>query len=479
MKLIGRIFNELKDFNRNFTLEALADQFQPKIQEILRKYQKDRQRRSKLTPLLTVWLILTLPLRRDLNYHNVLAWMLSGLRSLGGKIPRHPVKDGAITHARKRIGTAVLQDLFVASREIACQPIRDFHGRTSVALDGTGLTMPDTPSNFKHFAKPGTGRGNAAFPQLRMVAMVVTALHAIFDFAFAPIVGKGNGERSLAQQLVLKYATEGLLYLLDRGFFGIKLLNAIIQKGADFIVCVPEHVKLQRIRNSQKPDGSYRAYLAGKIEDPAGPDENGRKRWLTFIHPVRVIEYQIRGFRKRRLATTLFDFNIPAREIASHYHKRWEIELVYDSIKTHQCARRTGQCQTVFRSKRPDLVEQELYAMITTYNLLRSLINQAAAKHHLDPLSISFVDALQTVIDAIPLLRRAPTPLLVELYQQLLDDIASCVLKRRRRKRVYPRVVKVKMSNFKLKRAKDKELFRDFETAIKIYGEASWQVKDH
>ncbi|MBI4585824.1 MAG: hypothetical protein HY717_17580, partial [Planctomycetes bacterium] len=91
--------------------------------------------------------------------------------------------------------------------------------------------------------------------------------------------------------------------------------------------------------------------------------------------------------------------------------------------------------------------------------------------HDLDPLSISFVDALQTVIDAIPMMRRAPSQLLVELYEQLLDDIASCVMKRRRRKRAYPRVVKVKMSNFKLKRAKHQELFRDFETETKIYGE--------
>ncbi|MBI4583965.1 MAG: transposase domain-containing protein [Planctomycetes bacterium] len=171
MKFIGRIFKELKDFNGNFTLEALANHFQPRIPDVLRKHQKDRQRQSKLSPLLTVWLILTLPLRRELNYHNVLAWLLSGLRFLGGKIPRHPVQDGAITHARQLIGTALFRDLFAASRELACQPIRDFHGLTSVALDGTGLTMPDTPSNLERFGKPGTARGQAAFPQLRMVAI--------------------------------------------------------------------------------------------------------------------------------------------------------------------------------------------------------------------------------------------------------------------------------------------------------------------
>ena len=112
---------------------------------------------------------------------------------------------------------------------------------------------------------------------------------------------------------------------------------------------------------------------------------------------VRVIEYQIPGFRKRRVATNLLDSEILASEIVRHYHRRWEIELAYDELKTHQCARRKGQCQTVLRSKLPDLVEQEIYAMVTVYNLLRELINEAARKHDLDPLSISFVGALRTL----------------------------------------------------------------------------------
>ncbi|MHC4407228.1 MAG: IS4 family transposase [Planctomycetota bacterium] len=471
MKIFGRLFQELEDVSGNFTVEAVANDFQPKIEESLKKHEKDGQRKSKLSPLLTVWVILVLPLRRDLNYHNVLSWLLSGLRSLGGNIPRDPVEDGAITHARKRIGVDVIRDLFYASRDVACQLVADFHGLVSIAIDGTTMTMPDTAANLKRFGKPCTGRGKAAFPQLRLVALVATAVHAISDMAFAPIRGKGTGERTLALELILRNAGEGILYLLDRGFYGFDLLHAILQKGAHFIVCVPKGPKLQRIRKSGRDDGSYLAWLVGKTENPAGPGPDGRKRWIPVEYQVRVIEYQIKGFRKRRLVTTLIDFNIPARDIVRHYHKRWEIELVYDAIKTHQCARRKGQCQTVFRSKRPDLVEQELYAMVTIFNLLRNLINQAAEKHELDPLSISFIDALQAVIDAIPGLQRSPSQLLTHLYEQLLDDIASCVMDRWRRPRAYARVVKVKMSNFKLKRPGHKEIQRDFETQTKIFGE--------
>ena len=147
------------------------------------------------------------------------------------------------------------------------------------------------------------------------------------------------------------------------------------------------------------------------------------------------------------------------------------MELAYDSIKTHQFATRTGQSRTILRSKLPDLVEQEIYAMMTLYNLLRDLINNAAVKHELDPLAISFVDALHAVVDAIPGMQRAPVERLPGLYDQLLDDIAACAMKRWRRKRAYPRVVKVKMSNFRLKRPEHGETRRDFDAETKILGE--------
>lgn len=213
------------------------------------------------------------------------------------------------------------------------------------------------------------------------------------------------------------------------------------------------------------------ALLPGKVEDPNGPWPNGRRRWIEVSQKVRVIEYQIKGFRRTRLATSLLDPTIEAVELVHHYHKRWEIELAYDAIKTHQCATRTGQPKTIIRSKLPELVEQELFAMLTLYNLLRDLINQSAKKHGLDPLAISFVDTLQAVIDAVPLMQRAPAERLRFLYEQLLEDIAHCEMKRWRRKRAYPRVVKVKMSNFQLKRSCHKQTFRDFEAETKIFGQ--------
>ena len=472
MNFIGKARESFKHVSEDFTVEVLARDLQPVILETLRKHGKDRQRKSVLSPLLTVWLTLGLPLRRELSYHGVLDWLVSGLRSLGWNLPRRSVKDGAITHARKRMGVAVFLDLFKASAEIAGKVRADFHGMVSVAVDGTTMTMPDTKLNLLEFGKPRSGRGVAAFPQVRLVGLVATSVQALVGVAAGPCCGKGTGERTLGMKLILENARQGFLFLLDRGFYGFDLLHAIFEKGAHWIVRVPKSVKLEPIRKSRLPDGSYFAWLIGKVEDPAGPDARGRKRWIKVKHKVRVVRYQIKGFRSTRLATSLLDSAIEAKELVREYHRRWEIELAYDSVKTHQCGTRTGQCPTVLRSKRPDLVRQEIYAMLTIYNLIRALIQEAAVRHGLDPLSISFVHTLCTVIDAIPGMRRAPAQRLKDLYQQLLEDIARGVMTRRRRPRSYPRVVKIKMSKFKLKRLRHKEIHRNFLSETRILGEA-------
>lgn len=473
MRILGTLTQRLEDIGRRFTVEVFGRDVQPLIQDALEKHNKHLQRKSKLTPELTVWMVLGLCLRREISCKNTLRWLLTGLRSRGLKIPHDTVAAGAITHARRRIGVDVLRDLFYGTGAKVSELPADFYGFLSLAVDGTTLTMPDTPANSERFGRPGSRRGKAAFPQARVVAMVATAVHLIYDVAIGPYVGKGTGERTLATQLILKNAREGILLLLDKGFYGFDLLDAIVQRCAAFVVAVPDGVKLKPIRKSRQPDGSYLAWLDGEVEDPAGPSPNGRNRWKKVRRKVRVIEYQIPGFRRRRIATSLLDFNISARDLVRHYHRRWEIELAYDELKTHQCARRTGQCPTILRSKLPELVEQEIYGMLTVYNLLRDLINEAARKHKLDPLSISFVDALQTILNAIAVLAAAPAQRLRDLYERLLDDIAACRMTQWRRPRAYPRVVKVKMSNFERKKPQNVGEHRDFNADMEILGEAA------
>jgi hypothetical protein len=215
------------------------------------------------------------------------------------------------------------------------------------------------------------------------------------------------------------------------------------------------------------PDGSYLSVVKKKIEDISG-HKGKRKKWKEVQITVRVIIFQIPGFQPVRLITTLLDPSIVAIEIIKHYHKRWDIEISYDEIKTHQCATLKGHEPTIFRSKRSDLVEQEFYAMLTIYNLTRELIFEAANKHGSIPLHISFLDTLQLIFESVPFISIADKIKKNETINYLLKMIAESLIDRPRRHRSNPRVVKIKMSNFKRKRRTDKSEYRDFEKDIEI-----------
>ena len=168
------------------------------------------------------------------------------------------------------------------------------------------------------------------------------------------------------------------------------------------------------------------------------------------------------------MITSLLDPAITAKEIVIHYHKRWDIEIAYDEIKTHQCATLKGRMPTILRSKRADLVEQELYAILITYNLIRSLITEATDKEGGNPLLISFLDTMQTIIESAPHMSAEKLCRRKKSRDYLLKMIAESKIDRPRRPRSNPRVVKVKMSNFKRKRKKDKSEYRNFEEDILI-----------
>jgi hypothetical protein len=457
----------------SFSFKPFSSILQPLIEEALAEQGKDKFRKGTiLIPQLLVWLVLALTVRRDLNCQKVLNWLVSGLRWMQLLLPAKGtlVQEGAISHARVKMGVEVFRALFVKLTD-ACQKLNaDFHGLVTVIFDGTTGKMPDTESNENEFKRPKSGRGKGAFPQMRIMALMAWSARVIMDIAYAAYSGKGTGERTLAMQILDQISLKNLLFLLDAGLYSFELLWKAAEKGHKFITKAPKTVKLKPLRILS--DGSYLARLKGKVLDPdAPPTKSGRRRWKQVSLLVRVIRVEIPGYRPVTLVTNLLDPAISAREIALHYHKRWDIEIAYDEIKTHQCVTLRGQSPTTFRSKRADLVQQELYALVIMYNLVRLLIAQAATKQDKDPRFISFLDSLQHIIDAAPIMTADPTGQDVEKLDHLLDVIADCDIDRPRRQRINPRVVKIKMSNFRKKNDSHKTKHRNIEKELKIIWE--------
>lgn len=458
------------DLAQAFSLAPLDALLQPLIDETLKEQGQDTSRKGTvLFPRLLIWLVLVLTLRRDLNYDRALNWMVSGFRWLTEKLPAQSklVSDGAISHARVKLGVGVFRSLFDKLVKTLPPLVPDFHGRVSVVFDGTTGSMPDTEQNRAEFGKPGTRRGQAAFPQVRLMALLAVMPRRLLDIAWAPYRGKGTGERALLWEILARQACQGLLFLLDAGLYSFELLRHFQQQEGAFIIKTPAQVKPRRLQ--RLADGSWLAEVTGKIADPetsAAP--NGRQRWHSVTLSVRILRIEIPGFRPFCLMTNLLDPTLTAREIALHYHQRWDIEIAYDEIKTHQCATLRGQAPTTFRSKLPDLVKQEVYALAITYNALRALISQAATPQGQDPRSLSFLEVLQHILDAAPVLSALPLEQRESKRGYLLTLLADCHIDRPRRPRLNPRVVKVKMSKFACKNASHQSQTREITKELKI-----------
>ena len=440
----------------------------PMIQEVLDEKGLNKFRKgSILIPRVLIWLVLSMTLRRDLSADNVFSWMMSGFRWIKAILPAKAkiVTDGAISKARACLGIEPFECLLEKQMAAFDNLPRDFHGLVSYIFDGTTGSMPDTDENRAYFHKPSSQKGQAGFPLVRIMALLAFPVRLVVKVAYAPYSGKGTGERTLVMQILESTVLQDALFLLDAGLYSFKLIYTILQKDGHFLIKVPSNFTVKIIK--KLADGSYIAIVSGKIIDPdAQPRSDGKNSWKKVEITVRLIRYQIPGFKTVTLISSLLDENITAKELILHYHKRWDIEITYDEIKTHQCATLRGQIPTLFRSKRPDLVKQELLAMMIMYNATRELIWKAAVKHNKDPLKISFLAALQHIIDAIPMLTAQSDS--ERKWDYLLELIADGEIDRPRRARVNPRVVKIKSKKWPRKNSKHKSIERHLEKEITI-----------
>ncbi len=193
-------------------------------------------------------------------------------------------------------------------------------------------------------------------------------------------------EKALTIEL-LPLLGQGMLVLADRNFPGHDLWGQAAATGADLLWRAGSAFGLP-VR-TVLADGTYLSALA--------PPKDKRGVGAAPI-TVRVVEYHLLAddatpTETFALLTTLLDPDTaPAGELAELYHARWQIENAFGAFKSQ--LKGDG---VVLRSKTPDGVEQELWALLCAYHAIRELICAAADLTDRDPLRLSFVAALDAV----------------------------------------------------------------------------------
>ncbi len=325
----------------------------------------------------------------------------------------------AYCQARQRLPLSVLRYLLRAlSQHLGVSAMLDegrWHGHRTFLVDGSGVSMPDTPELQQHFGQSGAQAPGCGFPVMHVLALFHATTGFLLNVVAAPL---RTHDMSRVDQVHSDLA-QGDILVGDRGFCSFAHLALLAAR---------EILGVFRVHQRQIVDfrphrrrASRRSYRRGERGLPTsrwlrrlGRHDQlveyskplRRPVWLTdqafAVLPgtliVRELRYTIteRGRRTRiiTLATTLLDpERYPASEVAALYGQRWQIETNFRHLK--QTLRMDVlRCQTV------EGVTKELTMYALVYNLVRLVMLEAAKRQGVSVERISFIDAVRWLADA-------------------------------------------------------------------------------
>ena len=363
------------------------------VNEVLDAHGRNTQRLRSFPAIVGVYYTVALSLYPEAAYEEVFAAIAQGLAWAARA--REPVRISkvSISNARAKIGWAPLHELMrrccQPMGQLALHPESFYNGLRLVAIDGSNFELPDTADNVTGFGRPGSRTGVAGYPQAQCAVLMECGTHAIIGANLGPYRAS---EWEVCQSL-LEYLKPGMLCLADRGFSGYEYWADASATGAQLLWRCPANRILPPL--TELSDGSYLSSIT-----PSGVSKaQAHERAIT----VRVIEYALPGLPdgqpRYRLLTTLLDpQEAPALELAALYHERWQVEEVFDELKTHLLRSRR-----VLRSKTAELVRQEFYGWVLAHYAVRWLLHEGATRHRIPHPELSFASHLQ-------LLRREQAP---------------------------------------------------------------------
>ncbi|MCI4187948.1 IS4 family transposase [Dickeya dianthicola] len=381
-------------------------------------------RKRRLPLEMMVWCIVGMALERKEPLHHIvnrLDIMLPGNRPF--------VAPSAVIQARQRLGSEAVRRVFTQTAQLwhRATPHPHWCGLTLLAVDGVVWRTPDTPENDVAFPRQTYAGQPGLYPQVKMVCQMELTSHLLTAAAFGTMK---ESEYTLAEHLIAQTG-DNTLTLFDKGYYSLGLLNAWHQAGEHrhWMIPLKKGAQYNVVRKLGKGD-----HLVTLKTSP-----QARKKWpeLGDSMTARLLTVTRKG-KVCYLLTSMTDaMRYPGVEMADLYSHRWEIELGYREIKqTMQLSRLT------VRSKKPELVEQELWGVLLAYNLVRyQMIKMAGHLKGYWPNQLSFSESSGLVMRMLMTLQGASPGRIPELMRDL-ESLAQLVKLPGRRERAFPRVVK-------------------------------------
>ena len=379
-------------------------------------------------PLTTVVMFIEQVLGADHSCQDAVAQGLSSRVALG-QAPCS-LNTGPYCKARLRLSLDLVERLGheVGARLSKAQPTPWlWRGRNVKLVDGTTVSMPDTTENQDSFPQSNQQKPGLGFPLARLVGIISLSCGAVLQWVSGPCEGKKTGETALLWGLMDKFDA-GDIVIGDRYFAGYFGIARLWQQGVDVIIRQHQrrHTDFRRGRRLGKRD---HVVTWARPQRPAWMDET---TYATLPESIRMREVRVGDLT---LVTTLLDADaVHKLELVALYGKRWQIELDFRSIKT-------VMQMEILRCKTPEMIRKEIAAHLLAYNLVRTVMAQAADLAHVMPRQLSFKATLQVLNAFEENLRFCPRGRIGFCHAIVLASIGGAILPVRPN-RVEPRAVK-------------------------------------
>jgi hypothetical protein len=421
----GRFSHQFNSFRRQWCREQtlpFTDVLSPERVQSLLVEEGVEFRQNVFTPLVTLWTFLGQVFHPDHSCREAVARLIAFLVGQGER--PCAAGTGAYCEARQRLPERLLARLVRDSgdqlHERVSAPSLRIAGCPVYVVDGTTVSMPDTPANQKAYPQSRSQRPGVGFPIARLVTLFSLASGAVLDMAVGPYRGKETGETALVRRLLGRLQPNSVL-LGDCYFCSYWMLAMLLDRDVHGVFRLHQHRPVD-FRSGRRLGRDDRLVVWRRPQRPSWMTEADYEELIDelVIREVRV-RVQQRGFRVREVivATTLLEpGEASAREIADLFRARWHAELHLRSLKV-------VLGMDVLRCKTPEMVRKEIWMHLLVYNLVRELMAQAAAQVACEPHQISFKGALQTLNCFQELLATLPKPRWPELLAELLQAVGT------------------------------------------------------
>ena len=296
--------------------------------------------------------------------------------------------------ARKKLDEGMLFDVFQHTTQwVSKHTTTSFlQGRRVIVVDGTGISMPDTPANQAVWPQLSSQKTGCGFPTGRICAFFSLENGGLLSYA---IGNKKKHELPLFRENWSTFES-GDIFLGDKGFCSYFDIARLQERGVDSVVTLARRKPVTR-KTCEKTMAANDLLLAWEKPKYNKRLSYSREAWETLPDRVEMRQIKVRvnqpGFRCKEfyIVTTLLDADkYPLEEIASLYLRRWQVELFLRDIKTTMGF-------DLLRCKTPEMIRKEVLVYFIAYNCIQRMMSEAADRAHIAMRTISFKGSLQAI----------------------------------------------------------------------------------